>query len=162
MICVGAIAGAFGVKGEVKLKSFTQKPQDCVAYGPLLDEAGAVILTPTSHRPVKDALAVRAKEVSTREDAEALKSIKVYVLRSALPEPEEDEFYFTDLVGLDVKTTDGRRMGKVIAVHEFGAGDMLEIKPQDSASFFHPFTKVATPKVDIGAGRIVIKIIEAE
>ena len=162
MICVGAIAGAFGVKGEVKLKSFTQNPADCVAYGPLLDEGGQVILTPTAHRPVKDALAVRAKEVTTREQAEALKSIKIYVLRSALPEPEEDEFYFTDLVGLDVKTTDGKRMGTVIAVHEFGAGDMLEIKPKDSASFFHPFTKVATPKVDIGAGRVVIKIVEAE
>ena len=162
MICVGAIAGAFGVKGEVKLKSFTQNPEDCVAYGPLLDESGAVVLTPTSHRPVKDALAVRAQEVTTREQAEALKSKKVYVLRASLPEPEEDEFYFTDLVGLDVKTTDGKRMGKVIAVHEFGAGDMLEIKPKDSASFFHPFTKVATPKVDIGAGRVVIKIVEAE
>ena len=162
MICVGAIAGAFGVKGEVKLKSFTQNPEDCVAYGPLLDEAGAVILTPTSHRPVKDALAVRAQEVTTREQAEALKSKKVYVLRAALPEPEEDEFYFTDLVGLEVKTTDGKRMGKVIAVHEFGAGDMLEIKPKGAASFFHPFTKIATPKVDISAGRVVIKIVEAE
>ena len=162
MICVGAIAGAFGVKGEVKLKSFTQNPEDCVAYGPLLDEAGAVILTPTSHRPVKDALAVRAQEVTTREQAEALKSKKVYVLRTSLPEPEEDEFYFTDLVGLEVKTTDGKRMGKVIAVHEFGAGDMLEIKPKGAASFFHPFTKIATPKVDISAGRVVIKIVEAE
>ena len=162
MICVGAIAGAFGVKGEVKLKSFTQELQDCVSYGPLLSEDGQVILTPISHRPIKEALAVRAKEVATREEAEALKSKKVYVLRSALPVPDEDEFYFTDLVGLDVKTTDGKRMGKIIAVHSFGAGDMIEIKPKDSASFFHPFTKLATPKVDIGAGRVVIKIIEAE
>ena len=127
-----------------------------------MDEAGAVILTPTSHRPVKDAMAVRAQEVTTREQAQALKSKKVYVLRASLPDPDEDEFYFTDLVGLDVKTTDGKRMGKVIAVHEFGAGDMLEIKPKGAASFFHPFTKVATPKVDIGAGRVVIKIVEAE
>ena len=162
LICVAAIAGAFGVKGEVKVKSFTQNPADCLAYGPLLDAEGVPVLTPLSHRSVKDALAVRAQEVTTREAAEGLKSTKLYIRRAALPEPDEDEFYFSDLVGLDVKTTDGKRMGKIIAVHEFGAGDMLEIKPKQGASFFHPFTKMATPKVDLDAARVVIKIIEAD
>lgn len=161
-VCVAAIAGAFGVKGEVKLKSFTHKPEDCVKYGPLFDQAGQLVLTPRSHRLVKKAIAVRAPEVQSREAAEALKSTKLYVQRSSLPDPEEDEFYFTDLVGLDVKTSDGKRMGKVTAVHEFGAGDMLEIKPKDSASFFHPFTKLAVPKVDIAAGRLIIILLEAE
>jgi len=161
-VCIAAIAGAFGVKGEVKIKSFTDKPEDCVKYGPLYDETGRLVLTPKTHRMVKKAVAVKADEIKTREAAEALKSTKLYVQRSALPDPDEDEFYFTDLVGLDVKTTEGKRLGKVIAVHEFGAGDMLEIKPKDAASFYHPFTKLAVPKVDIKAGRIVIEIVEAD
>lgn len=162
LICVAAIAGAFGIKGEVKLKAFTDAPENCVSYGPLLSESGKVILTPTSHRLVKDAVAVTCPQVKTREQAEALKSTKLFVPRENFPAPEEDEFYASDLVGLDVKTTDGKRMGKVIDVQDFGAGDLLEIKPKDSASFFHPFTLAAVPKVDIKAGRVVIKTEEAE
>ncbi len=160
LICVAAIAGAFGVKGEVKLKSFTQNLMDCVHYGPLLSETGRIILTVQASRPVKDAVAVRANEVQTREGAEALKSTKLYVPREALPETQEDDFYYVDLIGLDIKSMSGQRMGTVIAVHEFGAGDMLEIKPPKSAdkqaSYFHPFTKAAVPKVDIAAGRLII------
>lgn len=160
MICVAAIAGAFGVKGEVKLKAFTQDAMDCVAYGPLLGEDGQVILTVTSARVVKDAISVRAEEVKTREDAEALKSTKVYVPRDALPETDEDDFYYADLIGLEVKSISGQRLGSILAVHEFGAGDMLEIKPPKSAkkqaSYFHPFTKAAVPKVDLSARRIII------
>lgn len=162
LICVAAIAGAFGVKGEVKLKSFTEVVEDCVLYGPLLSENGAVILTPSSHRRVKDAIAIKCPEVSTREQAESLKSTKLYVPRENLPAPEEDEFYASDLVGLEVKSTDGKRIGKVVNVQDFGAGDLLEIKPKDGASFYHPFTKTATPKVDIKAKRVVIKRVEAE
>ena len=162
LICVAAIAGAFGVKGEIKLKSFTDVPQDCAKYGPLSDGNGKVILTPTKHRLVKNSVAITAPEIKTREEAESLKSTKLYVSRGVLPEPDEDEFYFTDLVGLEVKSIEGKRVGTVIAVHEFGAGDMLEIKPKEDASFFHPFTKLAVPKVDISAGRLIIKIIDAE
>ena len=162
LICVAAIAGAFGIKGEVKLKSFTDIPEDCVKYGPLSNESGQIVLTPKSHRLVTKAIAVIAEEVKTREEAEALKSTKLYISRALLPKPEEDEFYLMDLIGLDVKTTDGKRMGKVTAVHNFGAGDMLEIKPKDSASFFHPFTKIAVPKLDLTAGRVIIHIIEPE
>ncbi|MEP3889745.1 MAG: ribosome maturation factor RimM [Hellea sp.] len=162
LICVAAIAGAFGIKGEVKLKSFTDVPENCVNYGPLLSESGKVVLTPSSHRLVKDAVAITCPQVTTREQAEALKSTKLYVPRENFPAPEEDEFYASDLVGLDVKTTDGKRVGKITGVQDFGAGDLLEIKPKDSASFFHPFTLAAVPKVDIKAGRVVIKIEEAE
>ena len=166
LICVAAISGAFGIKGEVKVKLFTQDPVSCLTYGPLLNEAGEVVLTPISSRPIKDGLAVIAEEVETREEAEALKSTKLFVARAALPDPDEDDFYYADLIGLDVKTTSGQRAGVVIAVHEFGAGDMLEIKPakkdgKQPHSFFHPFTKLATPKVDIQAGRIIIHITEA-
>ena len=158
LICVAAIAGAFGVKGEVKLKSFTEVPENCVSYGPLLSETGQIILTPSSHRLVKNAVAIRCPEVTSREQAEALKSTKLYVPRANFPKPEEDEFFAADLIGLEVKSTDGKRVGKIIAVEDFGAGDLLEIKPKKGASFYHPFTKVATPKVDIKAGRVVIKI----
>jgi len=162
LICVAAIAGAFGVKGEVKLKSFTDTPENCVSYGPLLSQTGKVILTPSSHRRVKEALAIKCPEVTTREQAEALKSTKLYVPRANFPPPEEDEFYASDLIGLEVKSTDGKRIGKIIGVHDFGASDLLEIKPKEGASFYHPFTKAATPKVDIKAGRVVIKVQEAD
>ena len=154
--------GAFGVKGEIKVRPFTDDPDACVSYGPLLDAEGRVVLTPKSHRPVKHALAVTAPEVRTREEAQALNGTLLHVPRSALPPPDEDEFYFEDLQGLDVKSVDGKRIGRVVAVHSFGAGDMLEIKPKQGASFFHPFTKKAVPKVDIGAGRVVVEIVEAE
>ncbi len=168
-VCVAAISGAFGVKGEVKLKSFTEEAENCVTYGPLLSEAGDIVLTPQSHRVMKDFIAVSAPEVTSREAAEALKSTKLYVPREVLPEPEEDNFYHSDLIGLEVKSADGKRVGVITAVHEFGAGDMLEIRPhldkktkKQAASFFHPFTKAATPKVDISAGRVVIVVQEAE
>ena len=161
-ICVAAIAGAFGVKGEVKLKSFTDIPENCISYGPLLSQDGKVILTPNTHRMVKGGVAVNCPEVKTREQAEALKSTKLYVPRENFPAPEEDEFYASDLVGLEVKSTDGKRIGKIIGVQDFGAGDLLEIKPKEGASFYHPFTLEATPKVDIKAGRVVIKLVEAE
>ena len=162
LICVAAIAGAFGVKGEIKLKSFTDVPENCVSYGPLLSEAGELILTPLTHRRVKGAVAIKCFEVKTREEAEALKSTKLYVPRANFPAPEEDEFYAADLVGLEVKSTDGKRIGKIIAVEDFGAGDLLEIKPKEGKSFYHPFTLAATPKVDIKAGRVVIKVQETE
>ena len=162
LICVAAIAGAFGVKGEVKLKPFTDLPESCVSYGPLLSKTGEIILTPSSHRLVKGAVAIKCPEVKTREEAEGLKSTKLYVPRSNFPAPEEDEFYAADLIGLDVKSTDGKRIGTIIAVEDFGAGDLLEIKPKDGKSFYHPFTLAATPKVDIKAGRVVIKVQQAE
>lgn len=157
MICVAAIAGAFGVKSEVKLKSFTEIPEDCLGYGPLLDQTGQIILTIDNWRRAGKFLALRSPQVQTREQAEALKSTKLYVPAANLPAPDEDEFYYRDLIGLSVKTQAGQNAGKIIAVHEFGAGDMIEIKPKDGgASYYHPFTKVAVPKVDIKAQRVII------
>jgi len=105
---------------------------------------------------------MRSPEITTREQAVALKGTQLFVPRELLPEPEEDEFYYADLIGLEVKTTTGKRLGVVRAVHDFGAGDMLEIQPaksaEDQGSFFHPFTKLAVPKIDLEAGRIVIHI----
>ena len=168
LICIAAIAGAFGVKGEVKIKPFTETPKACLDYGPLRDKNGNIILTVKSSRLVKKALAAYTQEVTTREQAEALKSTKLYVYRSDMPEPAEDEFYHEDLVGLNAELEDGTVMGKVKAVQNFGAGDVLEIaggkdgQGNKIKAFFHPFTKVAVPVVDIIGGRIVLIIEEAD
>ncbi len=177
LICVAVCAGAFGVRGEIKIKSFTDKPKDCFAYGPLRDADGNLFLTITAHRAVKNALAVFADEIKTREQAQALSGTKLYVYRADMPDPDEDEFYFEDLIGLEVKTTDGKRMGKILAVHNHGAGELLEIKQEakrsaattgknkaakDTPEFYPPFTKKAVPKVDIKAGRVVIFIEDAD
>ena len=166
LTCVAAVLGGHGVHGAVKVKSFTAIPADFSTYGPLLDVAGAVMFTPKNPRAVGKYFTFRSPEVTTREAAEALKGTQLYVPRDALPEPEdEDEFYYADLIGLDIKSTSGQRMGTVKAVHEFGAGDMLEIQPPKSAekqaSWYHPFTKAAVPKVDVKAKRLIIHIEEA-
>lgn len=163
LVCVAVIAGAHGVHGAVKVKSYTQRPEDFSSYGPLLDENGQIILTPKNPRPIGNAFTMRSLEIKTREQALGMKGVLLYVPRANLPEIEdEDDFYYSDLVGLEVKSSDGKRVGSVKAVHEFGAGDMLEIQPPKSAekqaSWFHPFTKLAVPKIDLKAGRIVIHI----
>ena len=165
LTCVAIIVGAHGVHGAVKVKSFTQVPEDFSVYGPLLGADGQVILTPKNPRPVSKAFTMRSPEIKTREQAMALKGTQLFVPRDVLPEPEEDEFYYTDLIGLDVKTTTGKRMGQISGVYDFGAGDVLEIQPpkssENQSSFFHPFTKIAVPKIDIQAGRVVIHIEDA-
>lgn len=165
LTCVAIIVGAHGVHGAVKVKSFTQNPEDFSIYGPLLNAEGDVVLTPKNPRPINNAFTMRSPEIKTREQALAMKGTQLFVPRAAFPQTDEDEFYFTDLVGLDVKSTDGKRVGKIIAVEDFGAGTMLEIQPEKSAenqnSFYHPFTKTAVPKIDLGAGRVVIHIEEA-
>jgi len=162
LICVATCSGAFGVNGEVKIKSFTGVAENCFAYGPLRNENGDVFLTITSKRAVRNGFAVLCEQVETREQAQALSGTKLYVYRADMPTPDEDEFYFEDLIGLEVKTTDGKRMGKIVQAHNFGAGDMLEISgTKDVPEFYHPFTKIGVPKVDIKAGRVVILIEEA-
>ena len=162
LVCIARIAGAFGVKGEVKVKSFTEYATDCFDYGPLLSEHGAAVLSPASFRPVKGGFAVSCPEVSTPEQADALRGTELFTAAENLPEPEEDEFYYSDLVGMQVKTVDGKNAGTVLAVHNYGAGDLLEIKPKEGGSFYHPFTKEAVPKVDMKARRVIVKIVEAE
>ncbi len=162
LVCVGAIAGAFGVRGEVKIKPFTADAMACVSYGALLDQAGHVVITPKQPRLVKKFIAVTAKEVETREQAEALKSVKLYVPRSSLPETDEDEFYYTDLIGLSVETVTGEDMGRVKAVHDFGGGDILEISTPGQKDWYHPFTKLAVPFIDVASKRLTIEIVEAD
>lgn len=154
LICVGVCAGAFGVRGEVKIKSFTATAKHIFKYGPLLSEDGTVLLTVRGHRAVKGGFAARCEEVQTREDAQALKSVKLYVRRSALPPPGDDEFYNEDLIGLRALSEEGKQLGTVVAIHEFGAGPMIEIRTARGASFFHPFTKSAVPTIDLSGGQL--------
>ena len=155
LILVGRVAGAFGVRGEVRITSFTAEASALLDYRDLKREDGAPALTLTSGRPAKGGLVVRAKEVETREQAEALRGLRLYIPRQALPEPEEDEFYVTDLIGLAVETPDGEPLGRVKDVRDFGAGDLLEIQPPDGASWWLPFTREAVPEVRIGEGKII-------
>ncbi len=158
LVLVGAVAGAFGVRGEVRLKSFTDVAEDLFDYSPFINEHRDTVLTVVSWRPIKDGFAAYVSEVSSREDAEALKSTRLYVERERLPEPEDDEFYYTDLVGLAVRDQAGRDLGRVKAVQNFGAADLLEIHqtPGARGSWFLPFTHDTAPEVDVAGGVIVV------
>ena len=162
LVVVAQITGAFGVRGEVKVRPFTDDPAACLSYGPLLDASGEVVITPRSHRRVKTALAVTAPEIESREQAQDLNGTLLHVPRSALPEPEADEFYYADLEGLEARTPDGEPVGTVASVHDFGAGEVLEIRPPSGPSFYHPFTLAAVPEVDVPGGHVVVVIEEAE
>ncbi len=157
-VCVGAIAGAFGVRGEVRVKSFTATPEDIFDYAPFTDDAGRVILTVASWRHVKDGFAAYCEEAASREDAMALRSTLLYAPRSRLPGLEEDEFYHADLIGMAVKGLDGASLGEVRAVQNFGAADLLEIwrTPGRKGAWYLPFTREAAPHVDVRAREITI------
>ncbi|MCA3693411.1 MAG: 16S rRNA processing protein RimM [Aquidulcibacter sp.] len=155
-VLVGAIAGAFGVRGEIRLRSFTADPEAIVDYAPFCNEKGQVILSVQSWRPIKDGIVVTSKEVPTREAAMALRNTKLFVPRDRLPEAEEDEFYHVDLIGLRLEALDGADLGRVRAVIP-GPQDLLEIEatPGAKGSWFLPFTKALVPIVDLPGRKLV-------
>ncbi|WP_375260241.1 ribosome maturation factor RimM [Citreimonas sp.] len=156
LICVGAIAGAFGVTGEVRLKSFTADPRAIAGYGPLTTEDGARTFTVTLGMEIKAGFAARLEGIETKEQADALRGTRLFAPRDRLPALPEDEFYHADLIGLPVYDTGGVQLGVVHAVHDHGAGDLLELHlPGGSKTALLPFTQAAVPTVDIAAGRIV-------
>ncbi len=154
LIVVGQIAGAFGVKGEVRVRSFTTDPEDCFSYGPLMDAAGAVILTPVKHRPLNEGYGVTANEQRQREEWEAMKGALLHAARDALPPPQDDEVYVADLIGMEVVHADGRALGTIRAAHDFGAGDLIEIAPPSGQPYLLPFTRANFPAVDVAARRL--------
>lgn len=158
LVVVGAIAGAHGVRGEVRVKSFTADPDDLFAYGPLLDADGAVLIEARSVRPAKaHHVVMPAGPARQREEWEALKGTRLHVPRAALPPTEADEFYVEDLVGLAALDPGGNLIGRVRAVQDFGAGDLLEIQPEGGGrSVFIPFTQADVPDLDLAAGQLVI------
>ena len=153
-ICVGAIAGAFGVRGEVRLKSFCVQAEDIATYGPLATEDGRRSFAVRLTRPVNGGLGARLSGVETKEQADALKGTTLWADRAALPSLPDDEFYHADLIGLEVVDTGGASLGRVRAVHDHGAGDILEIYGP-AGVLLVPFTRAAVPTVDLAAGRIV-------
>lgn len=157
MIMVGRVAGSFGVRGEVRITTYTEEPMSIAAFKTLKRQDGSVALTIASARKAKDGVVCRCPGVDSKEAADALRGLRLYVPRSALPEPDEDEFYLTDLVGLSVRhiTTDVL-LGRVKSVQNFGAGDILEITPDlGGPTWYLPFTRAAVPEVKIGEGLIL-------
>ena len=157
-ILVGRVSGAFGIKGELRLAAFTEEPLALLRYRRLLREDGRLVLTLTGGRAVKSDVIARAAEVESREQAEALRGVRLYVPRSALPPPEdEDEFYLADLVGLAAVSPEGERLGRVAAVLNHGAGDILEIDPgAGRPTLLYPFTREVVPAVDVTGGRLTL------
>ncbi len=155
-ICVGAIAGAFGVRGEVRLKSFTAVPEDIALYAPLETEDGAQSFSVKVTRQIKNGLAARLSGITTKEAADALRGTQLFVPRDRLPSLPDDEFYHADLIGLTVTDTGGASLGKVIAVQNNGSDDLLELSaPGQKQTVLLPFTKAIVPTVDLSQGRIV-------
>lgn len=154
LICVGAFAGAFGVAGEVRLKSFCSDPEAIASYGPLYTEDGSRQFHIRLTRPVAGGLGARVKGVTSKEEADALRGVSLYAERSALPSLPDDEFYHSDLIGLEVRDTGGKLLGRVSAVHNHGAGDILEVTGGAKALLL-PFTRAVVPTVDLSAKRIV-------
>jgi 16S rRNA processing protein RimM len=155
LILVGRVAGAFGVRGELRITTFTADPLAVQGYGTLLRDDGSPGLTLSGARAVKGGVVARAREVQTREQAEALRGLSLHVQRDHLPAPDEDEFYLADLIGLAVETPQGEVLGSVKTVHDFGAGDLLEIQPPQGASWWLPFTREAVPEVRLAERRLI-------
>jgi 16S rRNA processing protein RimM len=155
-ICVGAIAGAFGVKGEVRLKSFCADPEAIASYAPLYTEDGSRSFTVKITRTIPGGLAGRLSGIATKEAADALRGTQLFADRAKLPSLPDDEFYHADLIGLKVLDTGGALLGTVRAVHDHGAGDILEVfQPGAKSTLLLPFTKAIIPTVDLTAGRII-------
>ncbi|EAQ03100.1 16S rRNA processing protein RimM [Pseudooceanicola batsensis HTCC2597] len=154
-VCVGAIAGSYGVRGEVRLKSFCADPEAIAEYGPLTGDNGASYSV-TLTRPIKNGFAARLGGVATKEEADALKGVQLFAPRDRLPATEEDEFYHADLIGLRVVDTGGTEIGTIRAVMDHGAGDLLEIKgPGLKNTVLLPFTRACVPTVDLAGGKVV-------
>jgi len=157
LICIGAIVGAFGVRGEVRIKSFCATPEDIQNYSPLLSEDGTQSFFLSLTGSIKNGFTARLDKIATKEQAEAVRGLRLFTKRDHLPSLPDDEYYYTDLIGLDVLDTGGTSLGQVKDVLNHGAGDLLEIGGPDlKASVLLPFTLVSVPTVDLAARRIIV------
>ena len=157
-ICVARIGAAHGVRGEVKLWTFTEDPLAVKRYGPLVTKDGTRQFEVTSAREAKGHLVASLKGIATREDAERLNGLELYVARDRLPAAGQDEYYHADLIGLAAVNAADEPLGKVIAIHNFGAGDIIEIAPPGGATMLLPFTNAVVPSVDLAGGRVVVEL----
>ncbi|HWM83258.1 MAG TPA: ribosome maturation factor RimM [Pseudolabrys sp.] len=156
LICVAQFGAAHGVRGEIALRSFTERPADFCRYGPLSSKDGARVFEITATRAVKEHFIVRVAGIDDRDAAQALRNIELYVARDRLPPPADDEFYHADLIGLAAATPAGAALGTVSAIYNFGAGDVIEIAPNAGETLLVPFTRQVVPAIDFAAGRIVV------
>ena len=160
-LLLGVVAGPRGIKGEMKVKTFTGNPEDIASYGSLENEAGTQSYKIKLVGFSKGIPVIRIKGVADRNQAEAFKGTELYISRDRLPETESDEFYHTDLIGLDAIFEDGTIFGKILRLFDFGAGDMLEVVPDGKgakSSIFVPFTLEMVPTVDLDAGHVVLSL----
>jgi 16S rRNA processing protein RimM len=157
-ICVARIGAAHGVRGQVKLWTFTEDPFAVKEYGPLSTKDGSRQFEVTHVREARDHLVATLKGIATRNDAERLNGIELYVSRDKLPATEDDEYYHADLIGLAAVTAADESLGRVIAIHNFGAGDIIEIAPPQGSTLLLPFTNAVVPTVDLAGGRVVIDL----
>jgi len=157
-ICVARIGAAHGVRGAVKLWTFTEDPLAVTRYGPLMTKDGARQIEVTHAREAKDHLVATLKGIATREDAERLNGVELYVAREKLPATDDDEYYHADLIGLAAVNAANEPLGRVIAIHNFGAGNIIEIAPPQGTTLLLPFTNAVVPTVDLANGRVVIEL----
>ena len=159
-VCLGRIVGAHGVRGIVRVRSHAANPDDLTAYGPLSDAAGTRRFALSVTGRVKGLLLARIEGVEDRNAAEALRGTDLHIARAALPPTEGEEYYHVDLLGLRAESTDGDALGRVSAIHDHGAGPIVEIQPPDGPSALIPFTREHVPTVDIQGGRLVVAALE--
>jgi 16S rRNA processing protein RimM len=155
-LCIGVITGAQGIRGAVRIKSFTADPLDIDAYGPVSDEAGKRTFELKSIGQSKGVVVATLAGVTDRNAAEALKGLQLFVSRDRLPPAEDEEYYHADLLGLAAELVGGEPLGRITAVYDFGAGDAIEVTQASGAVVIVPFTKAAVPTVDLAAGKVVI------
>jgi len=157
-ICIARIGAAHGVRGAVKLWTFTEDPLAVKRYGPLVTKDGARHFEVTHAREAKGHLVATLKGIATREDAERLNGVELYIARDKLPATDKNEYYHADLIGLAAVNAANEPLGRVIAIHNFGAGDIIEIAPPQGATMLLPFSNAVVPSVDIAGGRVVIEL----
>ena len=155
-LSVGVVVGAHGVRGQFKVKPFTDQPKALDSYGPVwLEDDTKLSLKVKSVSP-KGHVLVSAREVTTRDQADALRGIHLYIDRQSLPETADDELYHADLIGMAVATDAGQHLGEIIGIHDFGAGEIVEIRPATGSSFMLPFAKDYVAKIDSGLRQVVV------
>ena len=158
LIQLGEFGRAVGLKGEIRVKALTDDPAAIGDYGPLRTEDGRTFTIEDGRFVGENMVVVKLKEVKTREAAEALNRLKLYVERSALPEPEDDEFYHADLIGLAAHNEAGEVVGSIAGLYDHGAGDHIEIKLTGGKTVTLPFTKERVPLVDMPGKRVVVVV----
>ena len=155
---IGVIVGPQGIRGHFKVKAFTAAPKSLSAYGPVTTDNGQQLILQILSVNSKGLAIVRAKSVDTRDAAEALRGVNLYVVRESLPEPNDGEFYHADLLGMVVKTQNGFPLGSLVAIHDFGAGEIAEVAPRKGTTIMVPFGGDRLIAVDMAAKELCLSV----